>query len=374
MSKPELLVDILYRLTYAKPVDPQLRDPNLRRLLADARRCVLTDDMAELLYSMMLAIYGFDPRPGDMAEDRKPSKRKRIHGRLDDCRWFSRLPHRVTWVEYSLHAMLTREVAVRAKSGDDPYTNAQEDLIATKSSEVRVGWLMYQHNKVDVAFAAEYFIGVPETADHTDGVIRFPVSIVWCTDDTPLPWMNLVDINDEAVVAAIAAERGLARDEVILDSASAFVTGVRGYDRSNVGLRHLNIPRDPEMSETVFTNLSGRARMMWAFLSIFNKVPILGERRVVPTKGYMAGRDYRKFFEHKVITVNIPEKAALRKVARDALSIIRRRAHLVRGHWRDDWHLPKGNKSLWIGEHSRGDASLGYVLHDYNVDTSNERA
>ena len=265
--------------------------------------------------------------------------------------------------------MLSREVEQR-KGGDDPYTKAQEDLILTKLSGSRVGWLMYQHPKIETAFAAEYFVGVPAAALITDGVIRYPLSIVWCTDDTPLPWTHLVKYDDEAMIASIAAERGIARKDVILDSASAFVTGVRGYDRSNVGLRHLGIPRDPEMSETVFTNLSGRARMMWAFLSIFNKVPILGERRVVPSKGYMAGRGYRKFFEHKVITVNIPEKAALRKVARDALSVIRRRAHLVRGHWRDDWHLPRGNKSLWIGEHSRGDASLGYVLHDYNVEAN----
>jgi hypothetical protein len=36
--------------------------------------------------------------------------------------------------------------------------------------------------------------------------------------------------------------------------------------------------------------------------------------------------------------------------------------------WRDDWKLPKGNKALWIGEHQRCDASLGWVGHDYWVE------
>ena len=70
-----------------------------------------------------------------------------------------------------------------------------------------------------------------------------------------------------------------------------------------------------------------------------------------------------------VITLRVPEKADLRKVAqRVAGEIIRRRAHQVRGHWRDDWRLPKGNKSLWVTEHQRGDASIGFVTHDYLVE------
>jgi hypothetical protein len=54
------------------------------------------------------------------------------------------------------------------------------------------------------------------------------------------------------------------------------------------------------------------------------------------------------------------------------LAGIRRRAHQVRGHWRDDWRLPKGNKTLWIAEHQRGDASLGLVIHDYEITHKDE--
>jgi len=86
----------------------------------------------------------------------------------------------------------------------------------------------------------------------------------------------------------------------------------------------------------------------------------------------MVGR-YRKFLSHGVITLNVPQHVSLRKVAQRALVSLRR-AHMVRGHWRDDWHLPKGNKALWIREHQRGDASLGFVMHDYKVEHPEETA
>jgi hypothetical protein len=35
--------------------------------------------------------------------------------------------------------------------------------------------------------------------------------------------------------------------------------------------------------------------------------------------------------------------------------VIRRRAHMVRGHWRDNYRLPKGNKSIWVTEHPASD-------------------
>jgi hypothetical protein len=53
------------------------------------------------------------------------------------------------------------------------------------------------------------------------------------------------------------------------------------------------------------------------------------------------------------------------KVARSIIARARRRAHQVRGHWRRDWRH-EGNR-IWIKEHQRGDASLGFVTHDYTV-------
>ena len=107
---------------------------------------------------------------------------------------------------------------------------------------------------------------------------------------------------------------------------------------------------------------------MWTFFSTINKIPLAGPREVRTSHGFIGQGRYRTFLKHQVITLTVPQKNTV-KYARQILGdLIRRRAHQVRGHWRDDYRLKKGNKSLWIAEHQRGDASLGFVTHDYNVE------
>lgn len=351
MKNPPTLIDAVYAKTFDKPGNPELR-----KLLMQARRCVLTDEMSAFMYSMMVTMLDVN-RPYS-----SPLVKRRAYGRtlarLDDCRWFARLPHRVTWVEYSLPAMFEREISDRRKAGDETAgPRLDGKLQDAKMAQARIGWLFIQHDHIDTAFRVQYFLG-----NHI-GSYRYWTEILWCTDDKPLPWHS-VDMRELFEPEDFPEQRPL-------KSASEFVTGLDGYIRSNVGWRwrdgqgaptQFDFKLDSEMEGT-----HGRARMMWCFLATFNKVPILGERKVVPSRGFVARGSYRQFLEHSIITVNIPEQAALRKVARDALGLIRRRAHQVRGHWRDDWRKPKGNKALWIAEHQRGDASIGFVTHDYEV-------
>jgi hypothetical protein len=350
-KESELLIDWIYRGTFKRP-----RNPDLRQVITQARRCVLSDEMAAFMYTMMVEILAGNRPAGCHWQ-------KRCVARLDDCRWFSRLPHRVTWVEYSLGAMYERELSDRRKSGDHRVDGEQHKLQLTKSAGTRIGWLLQQHDHIDTAFRAQYFLGVPNLA-----ASHYRSELLWCTDDTPLPWSTIA-------LQELAEQKGWLYpedDTTHLISSSEFVTGVRGYNRSNVGFRWRDGQSSPtprQLSlEGEMSGLHGRARMMWCFLSMFNKVPIIGEHRIVPSHGFVAQGRYHRFLEHKIITVNVPEKAGIRKVAREAISIIRRRAHQVRGHWRDDWRMPKGNKALWIAEHQRGDASIGFVTHDYSVE------
>lgn len=349
-DKPELLIDWIYRGTFKKP-----RDPELRQRLIAARRCVLSDDMAAFLYTLMIEIYS-GGKGG-------PHWRRRCCRRLDDCRHFSRLPHRVTWVEYSLAAMLQREIETKAKHSDDvlsPYSSVNDsDLTHAKSRRSRVGWLFRQHDKIETAFCADYFLG-GIGVDSEPRWSQAAMSVVWCTENDPLPLWDGELVEPSTLMFPPGAESGLSQSE--------YVTGVKDYDRPNVAMMfHRKRPgRDADLAQ-------GRARMMWCFLSTFNKVPIVGQHTVVPSHGFVARGSYHRFLEHKIITINVPEKAGIRKVARDAISIIRRRAHQVRGHWRDDSRLQKGNKRLWIAEHQRGDASIGFVTHDYSVQHERER-
>lgn len=341
--KTDLLMDAVLRLTYKRPGDEQLRG-----LLKRARRLVLADEMAAFLYQLESEIFDIFEIP----DDRLVLGRRwlmRAHRRLDDCRHFARLPHEVTWVEYSLEAMLAREVAYRATT-KSPYKNAEADLAQVRADKSRVGWLLQQHPKIETAFQAEYFLG-PASGHH---VAYSCGGIVWQTDDDPLPWPDL-----------ISGKLQYGQGGRLRARPCEFVAGIPEYERPNVGLRQL--PKRPCFATIAPTNLMNRGRMMWAFLAMFNKVPILGTNEVAISHGFVARGGYHKFLTHSVVTINIPEKAGIRKIARAALSIIRRRAHEVRGHWRDDWRLPKGNKSIWIAEHIRGDASLGFVTHDYHV-------
>jgi hypothetical protein len=64
-----------------------------------------------------------------------------------------------------------------------------------------------------------------------------------------------------------------------------------------------------------------------------------------------------------------PTEAMMQRAMRDELGegvVARRRAHQVRGHWRRDWRHE--GQRIWIKEHQRGDASLGFVTHDYHVE------
>jgi hypothetical protein len=136
------------------------------------------------------------------------------------------------------------------------------------------------------------------------------------------------------------------------------------------------------------TEFTGEIRFIWALLSTINDIPI-GFRKVIPQRGFFsAAGSYKKFTTHEVISINLPKGRAPRVLARKVVEMSRRRAHHVREHWRRDYRHPlnplcqhvyaaqaNGNvhctvcmgRKLLIEEHQRGDASLGFVLHDYAV-------
>lgn len=358
---PELLIDRLYRQTFLKAH----RNPDLRRHLEDARRFVLDDAMTRFLVE--LTFQSFTARAARSRKHLAKPKYERLFKLLDDIRHFSRLPHRVTWVEYSHEAYMRRELEIfdeydiELRIQPHAFTETQEVIDADLKAEEwlklskgqRIGWLFTSHQKIETAFSCSVFSATSPTST----VSLSNASYCWDTDDNPLPWK----------IIEPRPSRGY-------NTGSEKATHIRGYVRPNVGFR-IMVARLPTESNDEFhrscqehiDGLGGLLRYNWMFLSTVNKIPLAGARVVKPTHGFVARGSYRKFLSHSVITLSVPQKnigLAARKVLGD---IIRRRAHQVRGHWRDDWRLPKGNKSLWIAEHQRGDASLGFVTHDYVV-------
>lgn len=171
---------------------------------------------------------------------------------------------------------------------------------------------------------------------------------------------------------------------------SAVATGVGGYSSQAVAIGPA--PGAAQISqralETLLREFIGELRFVWALLAAINDTP-LATRNIAADGGYVARGRYRKFLDHTTISIILPRGRDATTVAREIIERMRRRRHDVRGHWRDDWRFPGapgcehdwldtgdtlicqrpecGKRRMWIHEHARGDASLGFVRHDYAV-------
>jgi len=281
--------------------------------------------------------------------------RKRIR-QVENMRQMARLPHALTWIEFDYPAFLERNVEYGIEIIRPPGVEGEP-------FPARLGWLFQQHEKIETAIRSTEFFSslvLPGTG------MSHPTSIVWCVDDTPLPWRKIRLWQNE-------------KDESTLCM-------LKGYQSTQVGWTFTF----SEGFSAPMMKLMGRwaikptmpCRDVWTLLATLNDLPVIIER-VQPSKGYISRGSYKKFLAHSVIHLTVPETRWY-KIAQKAAALIRRRAHQVRGHWRVDyrarpistcdhiWNAEMvctkcGGHKLWIAEHQRGDASLGFVTHDYDV-------
>jgi hypothetical protein len=304
----------MYQLTFGNPVSGWRSNKLMRQAITQARRFVLDDAMSAFLADIDCSAFkGCD-----------------IVGRaLHQMKNSSRLPHDVTWVEFSHSRFLDRQ--------DELPTG--RCYSQTGEREITEGWLLNGFDRDEDTFRAHVF-------QRADGHLRtFPLSIFWRTDEQRVPGI------------AHRSDKNFGRTAVL---------GLSGNDRSEAVETcdsELLVDADTvDMRD--FGWVCGVMRRVWAFLATVNDLPVTS-RDVRPSKGFMARAQYRRFLEHKVITLDVPHKESWRMVARNAVAVVKRRAHMVRGHWRKDWRTEGGR--IWVKEHQRGDASIGFVTHDYEV-------
>src|SRR5262245_24077025 len=294
----DLLIDIVYRETFDK------RRPNhdLRMTLLAARRFVLADEMAAFIVD--LAFENLFGRTFRQVQRGRPlntaSLRKRVFRLLDQMRHFSRLPHRVTWIEFSYDAFVRRERAIADELGIENASAITPDgeIISTRkwneqlelARGVRVGWLMRQIGTSETAFDCTRFT-------NEEGKMSFsPCAMIWDTDEAILPFRL---------------------QEPAKGTGSEMALGITGYVRENVGYHpmanHIYNGTDEEFREAIVNSLheqDGNLRYVWAFLSTLNKIPLAQPRIVKPTRGFMGRGSYHRFLEHSIITLNIPQKSS----------------------------------------------------------------
>lgn len=370
MKTAPTLLDAVYRATFSKHVLQGWRSnagirhalENTRRFIADARMSAFMADLANEAF-----------------RDKNAKTSFRI---ADSLRVAARMPHENIWIEYNLQTYQARSYEIRKGEGFD-------GPLDMENIPKREGWLLQQHPQFSNAiimhnFSSDDLFG-PDRAGFTGWT--FPFAYAWTSDDNPLPWRRTV--KDTWTHPSYG-------DNVRY--MSEIMVGLPGYCRENISIvdsplihNVFKFETDPERLK-LYTSLivewTGNVRRVWSLLATIDHLPLFATD-VRQSKGFLARGRIRKFLDHKTITLNIPAKKDTRVIARQAIAIAHRKRHEVRGHWRDDWRHPPSrlcNPHLWepmdgdadliactqchgrqiyIHKHERGDATLGYVTHDY---------
>lgn len=325
MSKEPTLADALIRASYDKRYRSFANLSGFRQDLAAARKFVLDDDMSAFTADLAYA---------SLPKRRSPRRDTEL---MEGFRTLARLPHRLTWIELNLKARFSR--AVSAYGAQAP--------LGVDGCPDRSGWLLSQHPTVETAFRAVECVShtvhegelIPNAQPHL-------LAWTWTTDDAPLPWKSCVG-----------------------GQLSEMLTGLQTYQSDKVGAVETGyfdskVTRGISSQSLLEENASD-VRYLWSLLATINQLPV-SATEVRAHKGYVARGTYRKFVDHTIIRLCVPQRVSRARLAMKVTAQARRRRHDVRGHWRKNWRDPDG-ALLWVPEHQRGDASLGFVLHDYAV-------
>jgi len=142
----------------------------------------------------------------------------------------------------------------------------------------------------------------------------------------------------------------------------------------------------------VMDKLTGDLRWVIVYLNMLNVVETTYVSR--PTANLIYGNKRKPFLETSTVRIKLPNKTVVNLMARGGPPGHKKKAHEVRGTWA---HYPASKKSShahlweplikedrhprykcsdpecgcvrsWRPEHQRGDASLGFVNHQYSVE------
>jgi len=314
-------------------LDPERKVP---KLLTEARKFVLDDKMSSFMADLAWA---------SLLTCNKAEKAIKL---MESLRKLARAPHRLTWIEFSNAERVRRS----QEYGMIPADPARFHSINDFDGPDNMGWLIEQHPKIETCFRATEIVS--HTYDNKNNKIAMPqamgLATMWTTEDDILPWHSMSKNTNLNI--------------------SGILSGVKDYITPKLGLTTAFMP-DPALSVFIKQNeynpiqqMAGNNRYLWALLATINDLPLSTKQVIGKSQGYFAKGKFRKFVDHTVVTLTVPTKK-YRKIAAQAIAGARRRAHEVRGHWRNDWRHP-GNK-IWVHEHQRGDASLGFITHDYRI-------
>lgn len=366
MKTSPTLLDAAIRSIHKKQVGVW---PSLMKPLTQARRFVLDESMSGFLAQL---------RHSSIIKDN--SKR---NAALEQYRRGARLPHALTWIEYDARAY--KRYCVQHYPDSYRQTLKPWEQLDTSGDDAtpRVGWLLDTHPKMTSAFRATLF-----AEGENENVVAFPFSFAWTVEDNTLVFQSMAE---QSKINELLGYKNLSDSEIMTGCtgyrspyiAYSFPYGVETSAEATIkGLAKLN-----NRGLNLIQEFMGEMHRVMVLLATLNDLPVKFSE-VVAAKGYVAKGSYKKFLGHTTVTLTVPARQ-FRAVAQRVLAVARRKRHPVRGHWRiynndkgvvctvpHDWQpvseghhecLVCKSRRTWIAEHERGDASLGYVTHDYNV-------
>lgn len=137
------------------------------------------------------------------------------------------------------------------------------------------------------------------------------------------------------------------------------------------------------------TEFTGMIRWVGTVLALINEVPITTQRIAQEGTIRTGLTSRRPLMDYHRITLRVPKLNPIRFLERKLRPGTRHRRHMVRSHWRNyleenycnydqhEWEYDEEHgyrvcgkcwsESTLIPEHERGDASLGWITHEYTI-------
>jgi hypothetical protein len=372
MSRAETLFDIFQMKAAAKNSPYAGYESILRR----ARCFVLDDGMSSFLAE--LATRSFHELVGNMqpkfevspikgsgvsvtgTDEQIAALIKKMRRIGDGLRVLAKAPHAVTWIEFDFHLRFDRYLQAYSAHG----VLGEKNYIKNRRTSFKYcGWLIEQ-------LTEDEYRCTPVMGDHGDIEVS-PFSYFWNTN----PKQSEVTAAKHLFQFSMShPEAHDARFDDPIGDKSELFSHSRLAARMSFGTPALNglaeigrniishYFKDPDIDQGM-GEMRGELRYVWSLLAAINDLPV-GIRKVERSRGFMAKRNYQKFMSHSVISLILPKRMTEQKLAKLLVGISRRRAHEVRGHFRT---VGADKRKTWIKEHIRGDASLGWVTHSYQV-------
>lgn len=355
----ELLIDHMYRMTFGKPVPEWTSNKAMRQALSAAHRFVLDDRMSAFLADLDTACLNLT-----VPYDHEVKSRL-----LLNLRPMARLARQVLWIEFN--ALIYSKRIKQLANEPELCLIADEMHLDT----IREGWLLDTRPSDNQLFRIHAFRSYQNSSKIW--LYPWPFTLLWRTDQKDLSGGRTSKTPTKEIAPQLFGVRqipeslysyiAIGRPELVREWDLAFSKDDMSWVHGNMAV--------------------GLLRRVWSLLATINDIPVMYQSPTRTAKGFMAKAQYRRYLEHKVITLTVPQRYDSRKLARHVVAIAKRRAHTVRGHWRKDYFHPLtpfcvhefepagqhlvcrrcGGQKIWIAQHIRGDASVGYVIHDYAV-------